>query len=241
MLQKIKSELFSCIQEIYPKIEFANNDIEVSCLYDEKGDFTSNLCLKYSKLLKEKPSDIAKNIIDIFKLNEITKIELAGPGFLNFFITDLAVMDLLNEEPSSFNDTSSVNIEFVSANPTGPLHLAHGREPLVQEIIKREKPDIICLQELKIDDHKYVSNFFLQFNYQTITQTQKSYNGVSISYNQNLDLLDLTISELNKTQARNNIILLKEQGIAIINNYFPNGNPIAVSYTHLTLPTILLV
>lgn len=127
MLQKIKSELFSCIQEIYPKIEFSNNDIEVSCLYDEKGDFTSNLCLKYSKLLKEKPSDIAKNIIDIFKLNEITKIELAGPGFLNFFITDLAVMDLLNEKPSSFNDTSSVNIEFVSANPTGPLHLAHGR------------------------------------------------------------------------------------------------------------------
>ena len=54
MLQKIKSELFSCIQEIYPKIEFSNNDIEVSCLYDEKGDFTSNLCLKYSKLLKEK-------------------------------------------------------------------------------------------------------------------------------------------------------------------------------------------
>ena len=64
MLQKIKSELFSCIQEIYPKIEFSNNEIEVSCLYDEKGDFTSNLCLKYSKLLNEKPSDIAKNIID---------------------------------------------------------------------------------------------------------------------------------------------------------------------------------
>ena len=135
MLQKIKSELFSCIHEIYPKIEFSNNDIEVSCLYDEKGDFTSNLCLKYSKLLKEKPSDIAKNIIDIFKLNEITKIELAGPGFLNFFITDLAVMDLLNEKPSSFNDTSSVNIEFVSANPTGPLHLAHGRGAVVGDVL----------------------------------------------------------------------------------------------------------
>ena len=113
-------------------------------------------------------------------------------------------------------------VKFISWN----VNSLRAREPLVQEIIKREKPDILCLQELKIDDHEYVSNFFLQFNYQTITQTQKSYNGVSISYNQNLDVMDLTISELNKTQARNNIILLKQQGIAIINNYFPNGNPI---------------
>ena len=61
------------------------------------------------------------------------------------------------------------------------------REPLVQEIIKKEKPNIICIQELKIDDHDYVSDFFSQFSYQTITQTQKSYNGVSISYDQILD------------------------------------------------------
>ena len=96
-------------------------------------------------------------------------------------------------------------VKFISWN----VNSLRAREPLVQEIIKREKPDILCLQELKIDDHEYVSNFFLQFNYQTITQTQKSYNGVSISYNQNLDVSDLTFSELNKTQARNNIILLK--------------------------------
>jgi arginyl-tRNA synthetase len=44
-------------------------------------------------------------------------------------------MDLLNEEPSSFNDTSSVNIEFVSANPTGPLHLAHGRGAVVGDVL----------------------------------------------------------------------------------------------------------
>ena len=65
MLQKIKSELFSCIQEIYPKIEFSNNDIEVSCLYDEKGDFTSNLCLKYSKLLQEKLDSIEKKLSEL--------------------------------------------------------------------------------------------------------------------------------------------------------------------------------
>ena len=100
------------------------------------------------------------------------------------------------------------------------------REPLVQEIVKKEKPNILCIQELKIDDHHYVSNFFSKFKYHTITQTQKSYNGVSISYDQDLDISDLSLPILNENQARNNILLLKKYGIAILNNYFPNGNPI---------------
>ena len=135
MLQKIKSELFSCIQDIYPQIKFSISDIEVSSLYDEKGDFTSNLCLKYSKIVQANPSEIANRLIDKFNLEEITRIEVAGPGFLNFFITNSALMDLLNEKSKSFTDTSSVNIEFVSANPTGPLHLAHGRGAVVGDVL----------------------------------------------------------------------------------------------------------
>ena len=135
MLQKIKSELFSCIQDIYPEIKFSMTDIEVSSLYDEKGDFTSNLCLKYSKIVQANPSEIANRLIDKFNLEEITRIEVAGPGFLNFFITNAALMDLLNEKSKSFTDTSSVNIEFVSANPTGPLHLAHGRGAVVGDVL----------------------------------------------------------------------------------------------------------
>ena len=135
MLQKIKSELFSCIQDIYPEIKFSISDIEVSSLYDEKGDFTSNLCLKYSKIVQANPSEIANRLIDKFNLEGITRIEVAGPGFLNFFITNAALMDLLNEKSKSFTDTSSVNIEFVSANPTGPLHLAHGRGAVVGDVL----------------------------------------------------------------------------------------------------------
>ena len=100
------------------------------------------------------------------------------------------------------------------------------REPLVEKIIKKEKPNVLCIQELKIDDHDYVFKFFSQYNYQTITQTQKSYNGVSISYNKEIDIQDLTFNELNKSHARNNVLLLKKQRVAIVNNYFPNGNPI---------------
>ncbi len=135
MLQQIKSELFSALQSKYKDKDILSDDIEVVSLFDEKGDFTSNICLKYSKILKSKPIDIAKDIINVFSLEGISKIEVAGPGFLNFFLDDNSLINLLNKKPILFNDTSSVNIEFVSANPTGPLHLAHGRGPVVGDVL----------------------------------------------------------------------------------------------------------
>ena len=68
-------------------------------------------------------------------------------------------------------------LKFVSWN----VNSLRAREPLVQKLIEQENPDILCVQELKIDDGEYVNNFFTEYDYQTISQTQKSYNGVSIS------------------------------------------------------------
>ena len=67
-------------------------------------------------------------------------------------------------------------LKFVSWN----VNSLRAREPLVQKLIEQENPDILCVQELKIDDGEYVNNFFTKYDYQTISQTQKSYNGVSI-------------------------------------------------------------
>ena len=77
------------------------------------------------------------------------------------------------------------------------------REPLVQKLIKKENPDILCVQELKIDDGEYIDNFFTSYDYQTISQTQKSYNGVSISIkNQKVyKILGSQISNQNNTLA----------------------------------------
>lgn len=100
------------------------------------------------------------------------------------------------------------------------------REPIVEKLIKKENPDILCIQELKINDKEYVFNFFSSFGYSTFSQTQKSYNGVSFSNKKNIKVKDITFSNLNVEQARNNTILLDDYNIVIINNYFPNGNPI---------------
>lgn len=100
------------------------------------------------------------------------------------------------------------------------------REPLVHKLIEQENPDVLCVQELKIDDQEYVDSFFTPYDYQTISQTQKSYNGVSISIKKQIGFKELNLSKLNDHQARNNTVIFEEKNIVLLNNYFPNGNPI---------------
>ena len=135
MLNQIKSSLKVCLNSIDPSIDISADEIEVSLLFDKKGDFTTNIALKFSKIYKQKPLDLAKLIINSFSSEDFEKIEIAGPGFINFFLKDQFFFRLLNSQNNRFQDQSSVNIEFVSANPTGPLHLAHGRGAIVGDVL----------------------------------------------------------------------------------------------------------
>ena len=135
MLQKIKTELLRSLNSSYDNIDIKIDDIEVSTLFDQKGDFTSNISMKLSKLLKTNPNQIAQNIVENFSLNFVDKIEIAGPGFLNIFVSDTSFKDFLNNQRVSLNNDKKINIEFVSANPTGPLHLAHGRGAIVGDVL----------------------------------------------------------------------------------------------------------
>ena len=80
MLNQIKSSLKVCLNSIDPSIDISADEIEVSLLFDEKGDFTTNIALKFSKIYKQKPSDLAKNkslveTMGMKKLNEFIKQE----------------------------------------------------------------------------------------------------------------------------------------------------------------------
>ncbi len=100
------------------------------------GDFASNLAMILAKPAKQNPRQLAQLIIDNLPQNEsIEKVEIAGPGFINFFIknsTQNQVIQQIHEQGHEFGKSTvgagkKVNIEFVSANPTGPLHVGHGR------------------------------------------------------------------------------------------------------------------
>lgn len=100
------------------------------------GDFASNIAMVLAKQLKKNPRELAINIIaNLPSSEEISKVEIAGPGFINFHLTEQALQSVVKQilladgiyGQSSLGTNKSVIIEFVSANPTGPLHVGHGR------------------------------------------------------------------------------------------------------------------
>lgn len=102
----------------------------------EHGEFASNLALVLAKPAKMPPRDLAQAIIDrLPRSRQVGRAEIAGPGFINFFMHQMALAGTVKEalrkgrpygHPPVDAD-HSVTVEFVSANPTGPLHVGHGR------------------------------------------------------------------------------------------------------------------
>jgi arginyl-tRNA synthetase len=110
------------------------------------GDFSTNLCLILSKKLKKSPRDVAAMILDKIPPSDlISKIEIAGPGFLNFFLSNKANNEIINNVlnlkdcygKNKTGNKQKVQIEFVSANPTGPLHVGHGRGAAIGDCLAR--------------------------------------------------------------------------------------------------------
>ena len=101
-----------------------------------KGHITTNVALVAGSMLGENPKNIASNIKAFLNdLAEIDSIEIAGPGFLNIFLNRTFFSNIISQSlslgskfgTSSIGNGKKIQIEFVSANPTGPLHVGHGR------------------------------------------------------------------------------------------------------------------
>ena len=112
----------------------------------QHGDFSTNVSLPLAKILKKAPIEIAKGIVErIPSSTLIEKVEIAGPGYINFFLSSEARVELINKilaekedfGKSTFGKNQKVQVEFVSANPTGPLHVGHGRGAAIGDSIAR--------------------------------------------------------------------------------------------------------
>jgi arginyl-tRNA synthetase len=100
------------------------------------GDFASNIAMMLAKPAGRNPRELAQALIDALPEHEhVHKVEIAGPGFINFFIHQQTTLDVIRTildrkdrfGTSEVGHGEKVQIEFVSANPTGPLHVGHGR------------------------------------------------------------------------------------------------------------------
>jgi arginyl-tRNA synthetase len=111
----------------------------------EHGDLATNIAMQLAKPLKKKPRDVAEALRGVIDLGRagVSRMEIAGPGFINFWLDESLVANKLAEVLAA--DTKfghgdagrgeAVNIEFVSANPTGPLHVGHGRQAALGDAI----------------------------------------------------------------------------------------------------------
>ena len=130
----------SGLQKVPELEEFLDDHIADNAVERTKdlihGDFSSNIAMRFAKVTKKNPRDLASVIIkEIPKSNLVKKIEIAGPGFINFHMSDSAfhkeiskIIATKNLYGKSQNKTKEkILLEFVSANPTGPLHVGHGR------------------------------------------------------------------------------------------------------------------
>ena len=100
------------------------------------GDFASNVALRLAKPVRKNPRQLATEIIDKLPASELVdKVEIAGPGFINFHLGARAFhaeIEAILEQQSSYGrqpprERPRILLEFISANPTGPLHVGHGR------------------------------------------------------------------------------------------------------------------
>jgi len=144
---EIKENLKLNIQSALSKLDINAdlNDIVIETSKDTShGDYASNVALKFSRLLSKSPIEAAKLIIDGMDKAGIEKVEIAGPGFINIFLSYSSMTGIIKkiiEEKDNYGrgdiKNKRINIEFVSANPTGDLHVGHARGAAIGDSIAR--------------------------------------------------------------------------------------------------------
>lgn len=132
--QKIQGIIKTSLEQ--NNIDIDLDKIVIETPKDNKhGDYSTNIALVLTKILKDNPMNIASMIANKISDKSIEKVEIANPGFINIYLTKETLLNeinkIINEDrnygKNKTGNNEKVNLEYVSANPTGTLHIGHGR------------------------------------------------------------------------------------------------------------------
>ena len=163
---KLKSQIIKSIYNVTNNLSYPKKECSLAPPKNtEFGDLCSNIALLLAKDLKKSPLEIANNIVS--ELNNIssehiTSISVTNPGFINFKIEDhyfqSEIKNILNKNQNygrgSTGEGKTANVEFVSANPTGPLTVGHGRNAILGDTVS----NILEWQGYKVTREYYFNN-----------------------------------------------------------------------------------
>lgn len=140
---KIKQELLNVLEKLDVK-DSINYVVEIP-KDNTNGDYATNIAMQLTRVLRKNPRMIAQEVVDLFdkEVCDIEKIEIAGPGFINFFVKATSFSSLIKHVLDSqddygkqdFGQGKKYDVEFVSANPTGDLHLGHAWQAALGDCI----------------------------------------------------------------------------------------------------------
>ena len=155
----------------------------------EHGDYASNIAMILAKDLSDSPKNLAEQISKKFPLDdEVLKVEVAGPGFINFFVSEATHAEILKnidteKEKYGHNKkrAGKVLIEYVSSNPTGPLHVGHGRGAVFGSVLA----SLLTAAGHEVDEEYYVNDYGRQMSILTVSvwlrYLQNSSENISMS------------------------------------------------------------
>ena len=143
IVEKLKLNIQNAFSLLGQNVEL--NDIIIERSKDEShGDYATNAAMKLCRLFSKNPREVASLLIEKIDKSDIEKIEIAGPGFINFFMKHDSLQPIVKkiiEEKDNFGHASKngkkINVEFVSANPTGILHVGAARGAAVGDSLAR--------------------------------------------------------------------------------------------------------
>jgi len=147
-IENIQQAFVTHIQTLFSVIAIDENHMRLHLNIDEDrqefGNLTANIAMILAKVLKKAPRVVAQEIVSSFSHPLIERMDIAGPGFINIYLTDKAFVRLAQElceqgetffKPDVVNPRYNISLEFVSANPTGPLHFGHGRGAIIGDVL----------------------------------------------------------------------------------------------------------
>ena len=167
MIDEINKEIEKFLSSIVNNKKNINSIIKKSStsISDDlkKGHITSNVCMVAASILKLNPKNLAEDLkTRLEKIDKFANVEVAGPGFVNISLNRedfVSTIEFINKNKDSFGNSAigkknKVQIEFVSANPTGPLHVGHGRGAAYGDAIGRilESTGSIVEKEYYVND-----------------------------------------------------------------------------------------
>lgn len=162
--EQIKGSIKSIIKSLY---DIDVEQVELESPNDvNNGNLSTNVCLKITKLVGKNPMEIAQEVVDQLEVDGIDTIDVKKPGFINFFygneFFNQKVNEIIDAQEFIFdtNEHNYYNVEYVSANPTGDLHLGHARNAVYGDSICR------LLRKIgnKVDSEYYINDAGSQMN-----------------------------------------------------------------------------